>query len=213
MANYLTTLRGTIVPNTLGEIFSHSLAIVSASSASVVATEVRDAWQAQWVAEVPPLSADFSAGITYTEATAAEILQLFTGTFSAAQHVPFSPVRPGTGAGEMLPSQTAIAVSLTAGLRANGTPMKGRFYLPAPTEAATDANGMVALALQQRIADYMGQFISTLQASGHTPCVWSRSEGRLASIDSIRVGNKFDTIRRRRNALPETYETRLDLVP
>lgn len=213
MANYYTQLRGTLVPNTLGEIFTHSLAIVSASTATVVATEVRDAWQAQWVAEVPPLSADFPTGVTYTEATAAEILQLFDGTLSAAQHVPFSPTRPGTAVGEMLPSQTAIAVSLTAGLRANGTPLKGRFYLPAPTEAATDANGMMSLAVQQRIADYMGQFISTLQASGHTPCVWSRTEGRLSSIDSIRVGNKFDTIRRRRNALPEVYETRLDLVP
>lgn len=213
MANYLTTLRGTIVPNTLGEIFSHSLAIVSASSASVVATEVRDAWQAQWVAEVPPLSGDFPASVTYTEATAAEILNLFDGTLAAAQHVAFSPQRPGTGVGEMLPSQTAIAVSLTAGLRANGTPMKGRFFLPAPTEASTDANGMMMLAVQQRIADYMGQFISTLQASGHTPCVWSRTEGRLSSVDSLRVGNKFDTIRRRRNHFPEVYETRLDLVP
>lgn len=213
MANYLTTLRGTIVPNTLAEIFTHSLSIISASTASVVATEVRDAWQAQWVAEVPPLSADFPVSVTYTEATAAEILQLFDGTLAAAQHVPFSPTRPGTGVGEMLPSQTAIAVTLVAGLRANGTPMKGRFYLPAPTEAATDANGMLSLGVQQRIADYMGQFISTLQASGHTPAVWSRIEGRLASVDSIRVGNKFDTIRRRRNSLPETYEARLDLVP
>lgn len=213
MANYLTTLRGTIVPNTLGEIFTHSLAIVSASTADVVATEVRDAWQAQWVAEVPPLQADWPTSVTYTEATAAQILQLFDGTLGAAQHVPFSPTRPGTAVGEMLPSQTAIAVSLVAGLRANGTPMKGRFYLPAPTEAATDANGMISLALQQRIADYMGQFISTLQASGHTPCVWSRTEGRLSTVDSIRVGNKFDTIRRRRNHFPETYETRLDLVP
>lgn len=213
MANYLTQLRGTIVPNTLAEIFTHSLAIVSASSAAVVATEVRDAWQAQWVAEVPPLSADFPPGITYTEATAAEILNLFDGTLAAAQHVPFSPNRPGTAVGEMLPSQTAIAVSLVAGLRANGTPMKGRFYLPAPTEAATDANGMLQLAVQQRIADYMGQFITTLQASGHTPCVWSRTEGRLSTLDGIRVGNKFDTIRRRRNSLPETYEARLDLVP
>lgn len=213
MANYLTTLRGTIVPNTLAEIFTHSLAIVSASTATVVATEIRDAWQAQWVAEVPPLSGDFPVSITYTEATAAEILNLFEGTLAAAQHVPFSPTRPGTGTGEMLPSQTAVAVTLVAGLRANGTPMKGRFYIPAPTEAATDINGMLLLQFQQRVADYMGQFISTLQASGHTPCVWSRTEGRLATVDSIRVGNKFDTIRRRRNSLPETYETRLDLVP
>lgn len=213
MANYLCTIRGTLVPNVLQEIFSHSLAIISASDASTVATLVRDMWQSQWVAEVPPLSADFPASVTYTEVTCAEILNLFDGTLTAAQHVPFSPVRPGTGTGEMLPSQTAVAVSLTAGLRANGTPMRGRFYLPPLTEAATDVNGMLVLGVQQRIADYMGQFISGIQASTHTPAVWSRTEGRLASIDSIRVGNKFDTIRRRRNSLPETYETRLDLVP
>lgn len=213
MPNYLTTLRGTIVPNTLGEIFSHSLAVVSASTAQVVAQEVHDAWQAQWVAEVPPLSGDFPTTITYTEATAAEVLNLFEGTLAAAIHVPFNPVRPGTAPGEMLPSQTAVAVSLNAGLRANGTKMKGRFYLPAPTEAATTANGELMLTFQQRVADYMAQFITTLQASGHTPCVWSRSEGRFASVDGIRVGSKFDTIRRRRNHLPETYEQRLGLVP
>lgn len=213
MPNYLTTLRGTIVPSTLGEIFSHSLAVVSASTAQVVAQEVHDAWQAQWVAEVPPLSADFPTGITYTESTAAEVLDLFNGTLAAAIHVPFNPTRPGTGAGEMLPSQTAIAVSLYAGLRANGTRMKGRFYLPAPTEAGTTATGELTLAFQQRVADYMAQFISTLQASGHSPCVWSRTEGRFSTVDGIRVGNKYDTIRRRRNSLPETYEERMGLIP
>lgn len=213
MANYLTTLRGTIVPLTLGEVFSHSLAIVSASDATTVATEVRDAFQAQWVAEVPPLQADFPTTVTYTEATAAEILNPIDGTLAAAIHVPFSPTRPGTGVGEMLPSQTAIAVSLYAGLRANGTRMKGRFYLPPPTEAQTTSTGELTLAFQQRIADYMAQFITTLQASGHAPCVWSRTEGRLSTVDGIRVGNKYDTIRRRRNHLPEVYEQRLGLVP
>lgn len=213
MANYLCTLRGTIVPNTIGEIFSHSLAIVSASTAQVVATEIRDAWQAQWVAEVPPLSGDWPSTVTYTEATAAEILNLGTGTLAAAYHVAFNPVRPGTGVGDMLPSQTAIAVSLNAGLRANGTKMKGRFYLPAPLETQSDAAGMLPLAFQQRIADYMGQFISTLQASGHSPAVWSRTEARLSTVDGIRVGNKYDTIRRRRNHSPETYEVRSGLVP
>lgn len=213
MANFLTTLRGTIVPNTLGEIFSHSLAIVSSSTAQVVAQEVHDAFQAQWVAEVPPLSQDYPAGITYTEATAAEILDPFEGTLAAAIHVPFEPVRPGTGTGDMLPSQTAVAVSLYAGLRANGTRMKGRFYLPAPLETQSGPSGELVLAFQQRVADYMSQFITTLQASGHVPCVWSRTEGRLSTVDGIRVGNKFDTIRRRRNHLPEIYEQRLGLVP
>lgn len=213
MPNYLTTLRGTIIPNTLGEIFSHSLAISSSSTAQVVAQEIHDAWQAQWVAEVPPLSGDFPTGITYTESTAAEILGLTDGRLAAAVHVPFSPTRPGTGAGEMLPSQVAVAVSLYAGLRANGTRMKGRFYLPAPTEAQTTANGELMLTFQQRVADYMSQFITTLQASGHYPCVWSRTEGRLSTVDGIRVGSKFDTIRRRRNHLPEIYEARMGLVP
>lgn len=213
MANYLTTLRGTIVPSTLGEIFTHSLAIVSASDALTVATEIRDAWQAQWVAEVPPLSADFPTTVTYTEATAAQILDLSQGTLAAAVHVPFTPERPGSGVGDMLPSQTAIAVSLMAGLRANGTKMKGRFYLPAPVEGVTTPTGELLLAFQIRVADYMSQFITTLQASSHAPCVWSRSEARLSTVDGIRVGNKYDTIRRRRNHLPETYEVRSGLVP
>lgn len=213
MANYLCTLRGTLSPNTLGEQFSHSLAIVSASTAQVVATEVKDAFQAQWGAAVPPLSADFPVTVTYTEATAAEILNLNTGVLAAAHHVLFDVYGPGTGAGDMLPSQTAIAVSLYAGLRNNGTRMKGRFYLPPPIESQSDANGMIQLGFQQRIADYMSSFLATLQASQHFPAVWSRTEGRLSTVDGVRVGNKYDTIRRRRNKLPETYEVRMGLVP
>lgn len=213
MANFLTTLRGTLSTNVLGEIFSHSLAIVSASSAGVVAQEVHDAWQAAWVAPVPPLQGEFPGTVTYTEATAAPILGLADGRLGAATHVPFSPVLVGTQGSNSLPSQNAVAISLRAGLRSNGTPMRGRFYLPPLPAGRLDLDGLMTSGSVQTIADCVAQFISTLQASGHTPCVWSRTEARLASLDGIRVGNKVDTIRRRRNHFPEAYQDRLDLVP
>jgi hypothetical protein len=208
--NYLCTLRGKLSTATLNEIFVHSLCITSSATAPVVAAMVMASWATEWNAAGTSISTVFpSGGLTYNEATAAEILgQEVTGELGPAAHVPFSPELSGSTGGNSLPSQTALVVSLTGGTRPNGAPMKGRFYLPPPHAGTLTTDGTLATAHQAKVAAGVMRFINTLNSAGHKVSIWSRTYGTVNPVTSIRVGNKFDTVRSRRNKLPETYDLR-----
>jgi hypothetical protein len=211
---YYTTLRGTLATGTLSEIFSHSLGIISSATAATVAQAVRDTWQTAWTAGASPLQTLFAPGVVYVEATAAQVLDPMVPDLGAAEHSQFSPSLPGTGLVGMLPSQNALAVSLTAGLRPNGTPFKGRFYLPPISSGAIVTDGLLNPSLQVSVADAMESWLNALSALQHYPAVWSRTvEDLVNPVSQVRVGNKLDTIRSRRNALPETYEVRAVIGP
>lgn len=206
MATYLTTLRGTIAAGSVGEIFSHSLGIQSSATADVVATAVRDAWTTAFTTGTSPLNTMFPEEIVYTEATAAVVIDQVVPNLGAAFHAPFSGGLPGVQTGSMLPPQTALAVSLRAGVRPNGAPLKGRFYLPTMTTAAMLPDGTVNPGTAQGVLDQIKVFMDALFAASHWPCVWSRTVANLVGVvDQIRVGDRFDTIRSRRNASPELY--------
>lgn len=211
MANYLCTLRGLIFPNSLGEIFSHSIAIQSSRTTADLAERIKSSWAAIWVAGTN-MTPKWSSEVSYTEATAAPILNLTTGTLGAAHHAAFTPALAGAATGgTQLPSQVAHAISLTAGLRPNGAPIKGRFYLPPPVAPATMGNGTVTTQVRDGLATVFKTWLDDLMSTGDWPCVWSRSLGQMSVVQQVRVGNKLDTMRSRRNATPESYMT-LSLV-
>lgn len=205
MTAYMTTLRGTIQTGTLGEIFSHSLAVESSSDASTVAAAVKSSWDVVFRHATYGLQPSYSPNLVYVESTAAEILDLLDGAMSAAVHSQFSPALPGSGAGNSLPSQVALAVSLTAGNKPNGVPIKGRFYLPPMLASQLDPDGRLLTATQGKVRDMVNAHFDALIASGHIPCVWSRRYAGLTPLVNLRVGKTFDTIRRRRNRFAETY--------
>lgn len=222
MANYLCTLRGTLAAGTVGEIFSHSLPIQSTTDQAGVASALVTAWNGVWAQAGGQIANLFHPSVTYTEATCAGIMDL-TGTDPAkpwpklmkANHASFAPPLAGTALTNALPSQNSIAVSTTGGTYPNGTPIKGRFYLPGLATGALQAtDGLITLATQNELADAMDMFIRTLASSGHTACVWSRGikadplYSSFAPMLTIRVGNRVDTIRRRRNKMPEVYVER-----
>jgi hypothetical protein len=204
MTNYLTSLRGTLANASVGEIFSHSLAIQSNASQTTVATAVASTWEALWNG-VSNLKGEFPSTVVYTEAVAAVIIDLASGKVSAAYHAPITAGAGGAAGNESLPTQNALVVSLLAGVRANGTPMRGRFYLPSLDRSVLNADGTVLSQVQSGIADVMQQWIQDLAAQGHTACVWSRTEARMAIASTLRVGNRVDTVRSRRNKGQETY--------
>jgi heme exporter protein D len=194
----------------VSEIFSHSLGIISSKTAAETAQAVRDSWQNVWSAGATPLKSYFHPSVVYVEATAATVIDPIKPDLSAAAHSQFSPAQAGTGLGDMMPSQNALAVSLTAGVRPNGTPFKGRFYLPPLSTAVLGADGTLDTLATSALADAMKAWLDALSAGGYVPAVWSRTVASLqAPVVSIRVGNKVDTIRSRRNALPEVYQQRM----
>ena len=206
----LVAFRGTI--DNVDDIFSHSLAVDSfESDPVVVADTIRDMW-VDVVTGTNGIEGGLSQTVTYTEVTAAEILDLNLGTLAAAYHSEFAT--PPEGAGAPGPAQVSMCVSLTAGTRPNGTPIKGRFYLPTAASGITSTDGLFAQGATQGYATRLGQFLDDLNAAGFVPCVWSRALGILSTVgvggdasSGLRIGRTPDTIRTRRNSLPEEYLT------
>lgn len=208
MANYLATIRGTLSSGTLGEIFVHTFAIISSSTQDQVAQSLANNWKDCLNNNTPYNLKDvFPGEVVYNEVTAAQILNAEPPEprLASASHVTFTGI-PGTGSGGMVPSQCAIAVSVKAGTRPNGLPQKGRFYLPTPAFGSLQAaTGLLAPAYSTNIRDQLASFWAAMNAAGHRPALWSRTYGTVKQWDAIRVGNRIDTVRRRRNANPETY--------
>lgn len=209
MTNYYATIRGTIATPSLKEIFVHGLAISSSADASTVANSLSTLWQAALNTGVGafPLKNAFPLAVAYNEVTCAPIINLEPPDprLAAATHVLFTPIAGGAGT-TMLPSQVALAVSYKAGLRPNGVPQKGRFYLPTPSSTMLDAaTGLLTATNAGKIRDDIADFWAQLRAAGHIPCMWSKRYGTMTPWDSIRVGQTFDTMRTRRNELPEVY--------
>jgi hypothetical protein len=204
MTNYLTTVRGTIAQATLKEIFVFTIAGVATSDANTVATAVKNAFGTAWAAS-PTIANQTSSQVVYTEVTAAEILNMSTGALKAASHVPFAPTLTGSGT-SLLPSQCSIAISTAGGAKPNGTPYRGRFYIPGPQQSVlTSTTGL--MANPTTYLTWAKNFLVACIANSFVPAVWSRKDGNMNIITAIRVGDRVDTIRSRRNELPETYVT------
>jgi len=204
MAVFLLTVHG--FQNTSSEIFQHTMVVDNPSfvqeDAADVAEHAADAWATAMNAGFRAL---FPTTCIWQGVRAAAVLNLSSGALSAAAN--HEQILAGTGsAAEQLPHQCAIAVSLRGGNRPNGTPIRGRFYLPAPTVAAIDT-GFLGVTNRELIRDRMKVFHDELDTFDppYDPVVWSRVLGNTTSITEIRVGSVIDTMRSRRNAFTESY--------
>lgn len=204
MTSFLITVHG--YQNTSSEIFQHTIVVDNPSLIAEDAADVAEhAWTCWETATDATFLGYFSTTCIWQGARAAAILDLEAGTLAAAGT--FADTRAGTASATgQLPFQCAIAVSLKGGNRPNGTPIRGRFYLPAPVSAVVP-NGFLGATQRQHIANRMKVFHDELDTFSPAldPVVWSRSLGNTTSITEIRVGSVIDTIRSRRNAFTETY--------
>jgi len=205
MTNYLCTVRGTLATATLKEIFVFTIPGVATADAPMTATAVMNAFKTTW-AGASTIQPQQHTTTVYTEVTAAEILNLSTGTLKAASHAPFSPVLAGSGS-NATPSQLAVCISTAGGSKPNGIPYRGRFYLPPPAQIGL-ANATGLLQSQNVWADFAKAFFLAMIANSYLPAVWSRKDASMNIITQLRVGDRVDTIRTRRNELAETYVTR-----
>ena len=102
----------------------------------------------------------------------------------------------------MLPFQCATVISLlTASATRHG---RGRFYLP-PLAASTLDTGKVSSAAITSLDTAWTAFFDSLNTDGVSPVVRNRTGHISTPVTSARVGDVFDTQRRRRNKLVETY--------
>lgn len=172
---------------------------------------VRDAWATFFALGTHSITEDFT--FTAVKAARVNIGGLYDGS-EVVQSFPATTVKGGNTA-PPFPPQCALVATLIAG-SGKGLAGKGRMYLPG-INAVLDGSGHINSTFTQLIANDLAAFFDTVNGLIGAPGVVinaSKGHAKLAGIgarnvpvNGIRVGNVYDTQRRRRNALAETYST------
>lgn len=125
------------------------------------------------------------------------------------------------GSGDAMPPQTTVAISTfgydPAGYASESRSKRGRYYLPTPSRSVVDDDGELKTANQSSLLTNCQSFhndlsdvldlgdFPLLDATHWIPAVVSPTRSYSNDIAAIRVGRIFDTQRRRRNKLAESY--------
>jgi hypothetical protein len=180
-----------------------------------------DAIAAAWRTYFTAAASGFSGNYT---TTTVKLSSIGTDGKSSAADTIYSTLAPaavgGNNAGAY-PPQIALVATLTSSV-ARGVGSKGRMYLPgifSPVDAtghigSTPQGAMLAnlVTFLQAVNTAQGGFQSIVLAShgslnaDGTPKVGGSAPVNRA-VTSVRLGNVFDTQRRRRNGLAEVYQT------
>lgn len=156
----------------------------------------------------------FSSTFKFTEAKCAWIAE--DGKYTSLEDVVVShPAGNVQGArvSAPLPPQIALVATLIGG-SGKGIGGKGRMYLPGLGQEI-DGNGRIATNIIQNIctnlASHFNNLDQSMDAPGHVVIASKGSkrslytDGRNVPVNGVRIGNVYDTQRRRRNGLAETY--------
>lgn len=173
------------------------------------ADAVRDAWTTFFTLGNNGVSETYS----FTGVKCARLAKdgRYDGT-AVAESFPAAAVLGGS-AGNPMPAQIALVATLVAG-SGKGLAGKGRMYLPG-IKQTVQTDGHLYQPFCETLATNLAAFFNTINGSFDAPGeVINVSRGHKAQlglgarnvpVNGVRVGNVYDTQRRRRNALAETY--------
>jgi hypothetical protein len=122
----------------------------------------------------------------------------------------------GGYSGGQNPPQIALVVTLKSDIP-RGLGANGRMYLPGISQGI-QSNGKIIDVARDEMADQLQDFFDAANTTWNTGQLINASKGRTASpvapginapITSIKLGNVYDTQRRRRNELTEQYASRV----
>jgi hypothetical protein len=192
MALYRMVASGT----TPGESWSFTLHAEGSLSTADAATAFGDALTAAWAGGMDDVT---TADVDCTSASVAALDPATDGQLTRVEVV---LALTGVATGEMLPFQCATVISLlTDSATRHG---RGRFYLP-PLAVSTVDGGLISAAAITSLDTAWTAFFDSLNTDGLNPVVRNRTGHISTPVTSARVGNVFDTQRRRRNKLVEVY--------
>ncbi|SRR6266545_1534979 len=130
----------------------------------------------------------------------------------------YSPVISGGGVvGAPYPPQIALVASLISGYR-NGTASHGRMFLPGVNAPLDNATGRISSTYRTNISTAFQTFVNgvntdTVPGSAGKMILVGRAafgtlsphEAKNAYVTGLKIGDLYDTQRRRRNGIRETY--------
>lgn len=156
-----------------------------------------------WPAGAGGIKASFSAGTILNNVQTRVIDDVSGGVVSTASAA-YS--RAGTGAGNSLPPEVSVCVSLRTD-RA-GASYRGRVYLPAPIVGNNTSTGRLDTTAQTTLTTQIANAFIAMNAdvtyTSAQVVVRSRLHQTSREVQSIDIGDVFDAQRRRRNSLVES---------
>jgi hypothetical protein len=181
-----------------------------------LADDIRTAWQTYFVTSSSYFANTFTSTLVKCSSMGTDgkssaedtIYSTFTGNASGART-------------ENFPPQVALVATLVSA-KARGVGAKGRMYLPGVV-APVDGTGHINGTTQAGILANLDTFLTAVNASTATSnVIVLASQGSLnpdgtpkvggsapitKAVTAIRLGNVYDTQRRRRNGLAEAYQS------
>jgi hypothetical protein len=172
--------------------------------------DISNAWGTFFGAATTTVSSAFR----YTMCKVAMIAQDGKTIADSAQY--FSPAAPvvGGGTSNAFPPQVSLVATLANSLP-RGLATKGRMYLPG-INRQLQPDGKLDSTSCTQIATNLKTFFDTIHLDADlpgNPVLASvgrgplHTDGAIRNISQIRIGSVYDTQRRRRNALTESYVT------
>lgn len=175
------------------------------------ADAVRAAWSTFWTTGANSVSDSY----TFTGVKVARLQK--NGLYTSGDVVEsfVTGQTNGGSQGQPMPPQVALVATLIGG-SGKGLGGKGRMYLPG-IKYPVNNTGHLDQTFCQTVATNLAAFFNTINGSFDAPGeVINASRGHKAllgtgarnvQVNGVRVGNVYDTQRRRRNALAETYSS------
>lgn len=172
---------------------------------------IATAWQTFFTASTTKIGAEWK---TQTVKMVTLNTDGSTDTGSVQYHN-YSPSIAGSLNGAHFPPQIALVATMTSPL-VRGIGSKGRMYIPGP-QYVLDSTGHISATdtgnMKTNFATFLGHCLSP-GGSSNVPVLASRGrivptpiDGVIKEINGIKIGNVYDTQRRRRNALVEAYQS------
>lgn len=184
-----------------GETFSFGLHVDGAGGDSAAAltawtTAIGDFWNDV----TDGVKSLFTADVVITGLDAAELDPVTGKQLSRSET---GTTLTGTAAGEMLPHEVALVVSMRTALATRSG--RGRFYLP-PLAVSKVDGGLVLAAAALQAVNGAALLVNTLQGAAYNPVILHPDQS-TTPVNKVDVGNVFDVQRRRRNKLLEERQT------
>lgn len=167
-----------------------------------------------------------SSGYLTTQVKVAQHIAASEATdLSMVDFYDVSPVMDGGGTSVSMPAQTSLVLTLTSEIQ-RGTGSKGRMYLPGINSAVTGATGKLLSSYVLALSAQLKTFVDGVNADPDIPdrvILASRGNRTVLlpggdiiyinphnkNVTGLRVGDVYDTQRRRRNGLTEAYSTQV----
>lgn len=171
-------------------------------------TDAQTAWVAAWTA----LWSGSDAPTDNIDQLIATDVSVDTVVTSALDPVTYHQVSraetalslPGTSMGESLPPQCAAGITWESALATKSG--RGRMYLPVYASSSVAA-GRLATANVTITLNAGKNLFQTMSFAGLTPVIFNRTTHVRTAINQIRVGDVFNTQRKRRDKLLPVYQT------